>query len=49
MFLANNKRLISPLFGTVALTTYRDFTSSKSTTETVGGFERVNAGSVDEL
>ena len=39
MFLANNKRLISPLFGTVALTTYRDFTSSKSTIETLKTLE----------
>ena len=39
MFLVNNRRLTSPLFGTVTLTTYRDFTSSKSTIETLKTLE----------
>ena len=39
VFLANNKRLISSFSGTLALTTYRDFTSSKSTIETLKTLE----------
>ena len=39
VFLANNEGPISPFFGTVVLTNYRDFTSSKSTTETLKTLE----------
>ena len=39
MFLAKHKRLISSFFGTVALTSYRDFTSSKSTIKTLKTLE----------